>query len=221
MDLILRLLKDREFRLCSPKYHVNDLLSYRPTPTHFSYTDYRRNNKGYFVYPDDAEDIKSHPFFTGILWNEHHLSRPPVIPRVKGWEDTRYFDDWKSVGGINDPLDMNKTASKTDDECDAAMKEASPASGLPPQSTTRAVAPPEGPGKPIQTMKDAEKDKEKKRPRDKILRDKEVGKTVLELRKKNAFLGYTYRRPTGVAMALTTERRRQPFRRGQLAGLFE
>lgn len=37
--------------------------------------------------------------------------------------------------------------------------------------------------------------KEKKRPRDKMLRDPEVGKMVLELRKKGAFLGYTYRRP--------------------------
>jgi hypothetical protein len=37
--------------------------------------------------------------------------------------------------------------------------------------------------------------KEKKRPRDKLLRDPEVGRTVLEIRKKGAFMGYTYRRP--------------------------
>ena len=36
--------------------------------------------------------------------------------------------------------------------------------------------------------------KEKKRPRDKLLRDKGTAPTVLELRKKGAFLGYTYRR---------------------------
>lgn len=36
--------------------------------------------------------------------------------------------------------------------------------------------------------------KEKKRPRDKMLRDPVVGRTVLELRKKGVFLGYTYRR---------------------------
>lgn len=39
------------------------------------------------------------------------------------------------------------------------------------------------------------KPKEKKRARDKMLRDPEVGKKVLELRKRGAFLGYTYRRP--------------------------
>ena len=37
--------------------------------------------------------------------------------------------------------------------------------------------------------------KEKKRPRDKLLRDPEMGRIVLEVRKKSAFIGYTYRRP--------------------------
>ena len=36
--------------------------------------------------------------------------------------------------------------------------------------------------------------KEKKRPRDKLLRDKESAPKVLQLRKEGAFLGYTYRR---------------------------
>ena len=40
--------------------------------------------------------------------------------------------------------------------------------------------------------------KEKKRARDKILRDLGCGKLALELRKKGAFLGYEYRRPEGV-----------------------
>lgn len=35
----------------------------------------------------------------------------------------------------------------------------------------------------------------KKRPRDKILRDVVVGKKVMEMRKRKAFFGYTYRRP--------------------------
>jgi hypothetical protein len=37
--------------------------------------------------------------------------------------------------------------------------------------------------------------REKKRPRDKLLRDPDVSQTVLEIRKKGAFVGYTYRRP--------------------------
>lgn len=42
--------------------------------------------------------------------------------------------------------------------------------------------------------------KEKKRPRDKMLRDPVVGRKVLELRKKGAFFGYTYRRPKSVVL---------------------
>ncbi|KAH9828019.1 Serine/threonine-protein kinase cbk1 [Teratosphaeria destructans] len=40
--------------------------------------------------------------------------------------------------------------------------------------------------------------REKKRPRDKLLRDEGVGRKVLEVRKKGAFFGYTYRRPRTV-----------------------
>ena len=42
--------------------------------------------------------------------------------------------------------------------------------------------------------------KEKKRPRDKLLRDPVVGKRVMEIRKKGAFFGYTYRRPKPVVL---------------------
>lgn len=37
--------------------------------------------------------------------------------------------------------------------------------------------------------------REKKRPRDKLLRDPEVGRAAMEIRKRGAFVGYTYRRP--------------------------
>ncbi|GAB7360483.1 hypothetical protein MBLNU230_g8434t1 [Neophaeotheca triangularis] len=40
--------------------------------------------------------------------------------------------------------------------------------------------------------------KERKRPRDRMLRDVGVGRRVMELRKQGAFLGYTYRRPREV-----------------------
>jgi len=42
--------------------------------------------------------------------------------------------------------------------------------------------------------------KVKKRPRDKMLRDPAVGRKVMELRKRNAFFGYTYRRPKSVVL---------------------
>lgn len=47
----------------------------------------------------------------------------------------------------------------------------------------------------------AKKDeKAKKRPRDRILRDVVVGKKVMEIRKRKAFFGYTYRRPKPVVL---------------------
>lgn len=55
---------------------------------------------------------------------------------------------------------------------------------MPPLSTAMPPVPQHGKAK-----------KEKKRARDKMLRDPVVGRKVLELRKKSAFFGYTYRRP--------------------------
>ena len=55
-------------------------------------------------------------------------------------------------------------------------------------------------GPPIQQLLPAamvKPKKEKKRARDKILRDLGCGKLTLELRKKGAFLGYEYRGPEG------------------------
>ena len=55
----------------------------------------QRQSKGvFFVCINDAEDIKSHPFFQGIGWDTLHLSRPPWIPRIKEGQDiAKYFDD--------------------------------------------------------------------------------------------------------------------------------
>jgi len=46
--------------------------------------------------------------------------------------------------------------------------------------------------------------REKKRPRDKVLRDAAVGKKVMEIRKKKAFFGYTYRRPKPLTLEVMT-----------------
>ena len=46
------------------------------------------------------------------------------------------------------------------------------------------------------------KAKEKKRARDRILRDKSVAKQALEVRKKSAFLGYSWRKPKRVTVSI-------------------
>ncbi len=57
--------------------------------------------------------------------------------------------------------------------------------------------------------------KEKKRPRDRMLRDPVVAKEVMEFRKKNAFFGYTYRRPKQIVL----EKRRGAFARPSISAL--
>ncbi|KAJ5584333.1 uncharacterized protein N7459_004133 [Penicillium hispanicum] len=228
MDLINRILQEREFRLCSPKYQANDILAGRPVSSHFLYSmDPRyRNVASYYVYPNDAADIKAHPFFRGIRWNDLHLMQPPLIPRVKNWEDTRYFDDWKPVANIVEPSDTSDSES-TDEE--PSTKSAPTAvekhvshnpDAMPPAKPVSDNSPPMEHTPDDQKAQEAAKKREKRRPRDKILRDKKVGRTALEIRKKGAFLGYTYRRPKGPVLALSSERGRQPFVRGQLADLY-
>ncbi|KAJ5189204.1 hypothetical protein N7472_008218 [Penicillium cf. griseofulvum] len=219
MDLITRILQEREYRLCSPKYQANDILNGRPVSTQMLYSmDPRyRNIASYYVYPNDAADIKIHPFFRGIRWQDLHMCQPPMIPRVRSWEDTRYFDDWKLPGDVaeNDVGTNSEDAEQEPDKMAPGNQEISPIKDAvkPPAAAT-------GPRAAQEQAKDVEKKKEKKRPRDKILRDKQISKTVLDIRKKGAFLGYTYRRPNDVALAFSTERGRRPYTRGQLAGLY-
>ena len=55
--------------------------------------------------------------------------------------------------------------------------------------------------------------KEKKRPRDKMLRDPGVGRKVMELRKRSAFFGYTYRRPKPLVLEQDRVRGRNGYSR--------
>lgn len=68
--------------------------------------------------------------------------------------------------------------------------------------------------------------KEKKRARDKVLRDPELARTVMEIRKRKAFFGYTWRRPgvvvlegRAVAVGGGVGRGRTGSRRGDLRAL--
>jgi hypothetical protein len=180
--------------------------------------DARYNNvTSYWVYPNDAAEIKVHPFFRGIRWNELHLMVPPYIPRVKDWEDTHYFDDWKDIENLenledsdsekqsDEDVDKNPQAASADDVAAQSPDHPLINRPVPGGDAIFPVAPvePVAPSAPKQIMR---KKKERKRPRDKILRNKKTGKTALEIRKKGAFLGSTYRRLKGPAMALRSQR---------------
>ncbi|KAL4929848.1 serine/threonine-protein kinase [Aspergillus undulatus] len=225
IDVINSLLQEKEFRLSSNKYKTNDALTSRPSKCFFYKPDgSNQNYQGLYVYPNDAADIKSHPFFRGINWDEIHRMSPPFIPKVRGWEDTRYFEDGEYPTDHDDESTDSETDQVKDDNVQHGTNggvhkpDQSPKNDLKAGSHLPGKDGPKDTAKP--SAKGKKKHKEPKRPRDKILRDKRLRRTVLEMRKKGAFLGYTYRRPKGVIMALSPERGRPFISRGQLSELY-
>jgi protein-serine/threonine kinase len=53
--------------------------------------------------PDGSENIKKHPFFKGINWNDAYQRKikPPFIPKLKNDTDLRYFDTMFTEEPIN------------------------------------------------------------------------------------------------------------------------
>ncbi|KAL8781095.1 MAG: hypothetical protein Q9213_006153 [Squamulea squamosa] len=206
MDLINSLLQEKEHRLCSKQYRQNDYQLSCLGPGHLISTRADKQSQdyqGYFVYENDAADIKSHPFFHGLAWERLHLSRPPFVPDVKGRDDTKYFDEEEPVSDIEEASTtgsrMHRDAYPEAPRTVAAAiltTQLDGAHGVQITTTARGFG---DDGSLSLRMGDnaakTAKPKEKKRPRDRVLRDKEVGRTVLEMRKRAAFLGYTYRRP--------------------------
>ncbi|KAK4202437.1 putative serine/threonine-protein kinase [Triangularia verruculosa] len=66
----------------------------------------------HFVFPNDAEDIKSHKWFKTIAWDHLHQTIPPHIPILDSADDTTYFDDeslsdWSKTS-YEDPASENE-----------------------------------------------------------------------------------------------------------------
>lgn len=192
IDLIMRLLQDRQYRLSTKRYRENDwVLSDKAMGARRARNS---NITGHIVFPNDAEDIKGHPFFRHIHWSTLHMSRPPFVPRAHGEQPiTMYFDDEAEIMSATDHLDSS-SYEITQDKAAALLDEAEAAPKAETGSKRRCLSPLayEQMCRTIQKMR---RRKKEKRPRDKLLRDPQVGRTVLEIRKKGAFMGYTYRRP--------------------------
>ena len=249
LDLMMSMLVEKEKRLCSRQYEFNDSITkYQGGRVHRYVADKNhRDYRGYFVYPHDAEDIKRHAFFRELDWDTIHLRRPPYIPRVKGWEDTKYFQEEEPISDIDTATTVDDTdraagmgietrpshsqrtrVSQHQPEGQhiipsAALKIPPPRYTLLPDTKCagesllrnplmqpRAKEAPttgatlvgtggqaDGQAETGETanFKPILKKKEKKRPRDIILRDPVAGPPALEARKLGAFLGYEYRQP--------------------------
>ena len=204
MELVNSLLQEKEHRLCSKKYRLNDYQHSKRTPGQLiarRADPHAQDYQGNYVYPDDATDIKTHAFFRRISWDRLHLTRPPFVPDVSGRDDTKYFDEEEPISDVDDAASQSDLHDASDEETrdavvdTARMTQVDGAQGqddllFNPTALGRGGKDGAGVG-----GGEAGKAKEKKRPRDRVLRDKDVGRNVLEIRKKGAFLGYTYRRP--------------------------
>lgn len=197
INLMMRLLDERQDRLSAKRYRENDWVLRDKAAG--ARRNRNINTTGHIVYPNDAEDIKSHPFFRNIQWSQLHQTRPPFVPRVHGGQPiTKYFDDEAEIMSASDHLDSSSyeavgelLVSNLADR--VGENETTPL--VQPATQQNSIAKPAQAlfAKSLQEMK--RRKREKKRPRDKLLRDPDVGRTVLEIRKKGAFVGYTYRRP--------------------------
>ncbi|KAB8303351.1 hypothetical protein EYC80_004783 [Monilinia laxa] len=206
-DLIRCIIQEKDHRLCSRRYKSRE--------TTLGSMSSRRNQDyaGRYVYPNDAEDIKAHKWFRDVQWDRIHLMPPPFIPNIKSMDDTHYFDEEEPISDFSESVEaVTPTVQQIADALRPFNREIQILATNfieRPHDTSRL--------KKVEkeidqfNMRDEEKEylktfvktfgkKEKKRPRDRLLRDKEIAPKILELRKKGAFLGYTYRRiDTGMA----------------------
>ena len=85
-----------------------------------------RDYAGRYVYPDDAEDIKSHRWFKDILWDRIHIMTPPFVPAIKSIDDTHYFDEEEPISDFSTSVDdAANLTPPTEDELDAALRDRS------------------------------------------------------------------------------------------------
>ncbi|KAJ4346352.1 uncharacterized protein N0V89_010281 [Didymosphaeria variabile] len=177
IDLMMHLLEDRSDRLSAKRYRENDWVLRDRALGPRRVRNF--NCTGHIVFSNDAEDIKKHPFFRTIQWQNLHLTSPPFVPRVHGGQPiTKYFDDEADIMSESDHLDSS-SYDHAPAEGDVAASEQKVGDG---DGGADLPTPPQSPAKGIKKIQ--RRKKEKKRPRDKLLRDPQVGKTVLELRKK-------------------------------------
>ncbi|KAK7565446.1 kinase-like domain-containing protein [Phyllosticta citricarpa] len=212
ISLIKSLLTDKESRLSSHEYRQNDSNPYL-VPRHQRHrsfgmpsgSDLRAKS---FVVPDDAREIKEHPFFHGIDWAHLHRCRPPFVPHIRHGQDlTKYFDDEQQILGSSADVDADDADSSRSSVVEAparvdSVAAAAAAAAGGDNDCVGLMSGVEYQAGPLEALvgkgKGKRKVKEKKRPRDKLLRDPYLKKQVLEARKKGAFIGYTYRRPKEV-----------------------
>ena len=129
------------------------------------------------------------------------------MPDVRSCDDTKYFDEDEPISDVDDATSVSDNV-ETEQELHAVSTGTARVTQVDgAQCQNRFPISPTA-GDHVNGNKNGNgKAKEKKRARDKVLRDKEVSRKVLDIRKQGAFIGYTYRRPQ--LLRLEEERGRQ------------
>ncbi|KAG6040481.1 hypothetical protein E4U41_000424 [Claviceps citrina] len=202
-DLIFRLVQDKDIRLCSRRYRMKDR---RPAYDR-RYTDIFERH----VFPDDAEDIKAHRWFKNFPWDRIHVISPPFIPHITSLDDTHYFDESDAFSEPMASSDDSEPADPKPEDIRWVLREcrpivqnlaiellATPYDSARMRSADRRIdrtfniTPEER--KTLKAFLRMYKKKERKRPRDILLRDVRTKTVAMNVRKRTAFTGYTWRR---------------------------
>ncbi|KAK8056093.1 AGC/NDR protein kinase [Apiospora rasikravindrae] len=264
MDLMAGLIREKESRLCSKRYHARDSQSFPIQTFRSSRRQSNRDWNGRSVHPHDAEDIKAHKWFRGIPWDRLHMVQPPFVPEISGLEDTHYFDeeepisDWSesqpdtdscsfppdaglgigdgtapiaehdtvrllngltaSIPMIPHPVNSNApplavVSTRCPRRLEAVQKQLAvypkvvrnmmmcfvetPYDSARLKRIDREIETLTANPQEVEQLKKVVRTygrKERKRPRDRLLRDRHTKAMVLEARKQSAFLGYTWKR---------------------------
>ncbi|KEY71096.1 hypothetical protein S7711_00918 [Stachybotrys chartarum IBT 7711] len=200
-DLIYRLMQDKEGRLCAKGYFVKDQGQLEDTSG--------KDPSGRYVFPNDAEDIKAHRWFKNVPWDRLQTMSPPFVPHIHSDDDTHYFDESEPITDWSDST-ISTAMVTPDDVRSVLVKFREEVRAL----AVQLVAVPYDSAKLRQIdsqidtnlkLLSEEKEilkhfvrlygkKERKRPRDRLLRDEKTKQVVMDVRKQTAFMGYGWRR---------------------------
>lgn len=168
---------------------------------------------GHVVFANDAEDIKAHGWFKHFAWEPLLWTKMPFVPNLTSAKDTHYFEESET------PDDWPESRPPAHEEAQHILQ------GFRPyvqHVAARLVAEPHGSvslrkinfeleNSPELSDEETEAlkqflrlwgQRERRWPRDVLLRDVEFKDAVMEVRKTLAFVGYSWRRmpPKGFVM---------------------
>lgn len=151
---------------------------------------------------------------------------PPFVPNIKSMDDTHYFDEEDSISDFSasasaalpSPEDISEALKKFNPELQilATGFIERPYDSIKLRKVEKEIEAFKIPDEQKSYLREFVRRygrKEKKRPRDLLLRDSELASKVLELRKRGAFLGYTHKRIRKSSMAIGKEEGREQSRK--------